>query len=163
MCVRTVKALVRLSRLAWALAARLCDKYHNLMSWLKCLLVCLNLIWLQTKHFLNHWVLQYTMTWPELAKWLTNIFFISVWYVYSVMWPVSMEMTLMRKCRWCGREFPTYLLLFQHRRVHSIYRPYVCSYATCCQVNNLKRDPEMQLQHPMFKNSRVSFELVHEE
>ena len=22
--------------LAWAFAGRLCDKYHNLMSWLKC-------------------------------------------------------------------------------------------------------------------------------
>ena len=25
---------VRMRRLAWALAGRLCDKYHNLMSWL---------------------------------------------------------------------------------------------------------------------------------
>ena len=35
-CVRTAKALARLRmrRLAWALAGRLCDKYHNLMSWL---------------------------------------------------------------------------------------------------------------------------------
>ena len=39
LCVRTVKALVRLCRLAWAFAGRLCDKYHNLMmmSWLKSL------------------------------------------------------------------------------------------------------------------------------
>ena len=33
-CVGTAKALVRLRRLAWAFAGRLCDKYHNLMSWL---------------------------------------------------------------------------------------------------------------------------------
>ena len=26
----------RMRRLAWAFAGRLCDKYHNLMSWLKC-------------------------------------------------------------------------------------------------------------------------------
>ena len=25
----------RMRRLAWAFAGRLCDKYHNLMSWLK--------------------------------------------------------------------------------------------------------------------------------
>ena len=25
---------VRMIRLAWAFAGRLCDKYHNLMSWL---------------------------------------------------------------------------------------------------------------------------------
>ena len=37
--MRTTKALARLQmhRLAWAFAGRLCDKYHNLMSWLKCL------------------------------------------------------------------------------------------------------------------------------
>ena len=34
LCVRTAKALVRLRRLAWAFAVRLCDKYHNLMCWL---------------------------------------------------------------------------------------------------------------------------------
>ena len=36
--VRTAKALVsaRMRSLAWAFAVRLCDKYHNLMSWLKC-------------------------------------------------------------------------------------------------------------------------------
>ena len=43
-CVRTAKALVRLRKwagspdsrsLAWAFVGRLCDKYHNLMSWLK--------------------------------------------------------------------------------------------------------------------------------
>ena len=33
-CVRTAKALVRLRRLAWAFAGRLCNKYHNLMTWL---------------------------------------------------------------------------------------------------------------------------------
>ena len=33
-CVRTAKALARLRRLTWAFADRLCDKYHNLMSWL---------------------------------------------------------------------------------------------------------------------------------
>ena len=33
-CVRTAKALARLRSLAWAFAGRLCDKYHNLMSWL---------------------------------------------------------------------------------------------------------------------------------
>ena len=33
-CVRTAKALTRLRRLTWAFAGRLCDKYHNLMSWL---------------------------------------------------------------------------------------------------------------------------------
>ena len=33
-CVRTVKALARLRRLTWAFAGHLCDKYHNLMSWL---------------------------------------------------------------------------------------------------------------------------------
>ena len=32
LCVRTAKAL---RCLAWAFAVRLCDKYHNLMSWLK--------------------------------------------------------------------------------------------------------------------------------
>ena len=32
-CVRTAKALHPRS-LAWAFAGRLCDKYHNLMSWL---------------------------------------------------------------------------------------------------------------------------------
>ena len=32
--VRTAKALARLRRLAWAFAGHLCDKYHNLMSWL---------------------------------------------------------------------------------------------------------------------------------
>ena len=26
----------RMRRLAWVFAGRLCDKYHNLMSWLKC-------------------------------------------------------------------------------------------------------------------------------
>ena len=26
----------RMCRLAWAFAGRLCDKYHNLMRWLKC-------------------------------------------------------------------------------------------------------------------------------
>ena len=31
-CLRTANAL---ARLAWAFAGRLCDKYHNLMSWLK--------------------------------------------------------------------------------------------------------------------------------
>ena len=35
-CVRSVKALARLRRLAWVFAGRLCDKCHNLMSWLKC-------------------------------------------------------------------------------------------------------------------------------
>ena len=33
-CVRTVKALARLRRLAQVFAGRLCDNYHNLMSWL---------------------------------------------------------------------------------------------------------------------------------
>ena len=35
-CVRTVKAqeTVQMRRLAWAFVGRLCDKYHNLMSWL---------------------------------------------------------------------------------------------------------------------------------
>ena len=43
-CMRTAKPLARLRgcsgetarmrRLAWAFAGRLCDKYHNLMSWL---------------------------------------------------------------------------------------------------------------------------------
>ena len=37
LCVRTVKAL---ARLAWAFAVRLCDKYHNLMSWLILNLSC---------------------------------------------------------------------------------------------------------------------------
>ena len=32
--VRTAKALARMRRLAWAIAGCLCDKYHNLMSWL---------------------------------------------------------------------------------------------------------------------------------
>ena len=30
----------RMRRLAWAFAGRLCDKYHNLMSWLIWLIVC---------------------------------------------------------------------------------------------------------------------------
>ena len=34
LCVRTVKALARLRRLTWAFAGRLCDRYHNSMSWL---------------------------------------------------------------------------------------------------------------------------------
>ena len=36
-CVRTAKVLARLQmrRLAWAFAGRLCNKYHNLVSWLK--------------------------------------------------------------------------------------------------------------------------------
>ena len=34
-CVQTVKALARMRRLTWAFAGRLCDKYHNLISWLK--------------------------------------------------------------------------------------------------------------------------------
>ena len=34
LCVRTVTALAHLCGLAWAFAVRLCDKYHNLMSWL---------------------------------------------------------------------------------------------------------------------------------
>ena len=35
-CVRTAKLwrAARMRRLAWAFAGRLCDKYHNLMSWL---------------------------------------------------------------------------------------------------------------------------------
>ena len=35
-CVRTAKALAKLHRcaVAWAFAGHLCDKYHNLMSWL---------------------------------------------------------------------------------------------------------------------------------
>ena len=33
-CVRTAKALARLRRIDWAFAGHLCDKYHNLMSWL---------------------------------------------------------------------------------------------------------------------------------
>ena len=39
-CVRTAKALAilpetaQVRRLAWAFAGRICDKYHNLMSWL---------------------------------------------------------------------------------------------------------------------------------
>ena len=37
LCVRTAKALARMRSLAWAFAVRLCDKYHNLMSWLICL------------------------------------------------------------------------------------------------------------------------------
>ena len=44
-CMRTAKALARLYRcagspepslVAYAFAGRLCDKYHNLMSWFKC-------------------------------------------------------------------------------------------------------------------------------
>ena len=35
LCVQTAKALM--SRLAWAFAGSLCDKYQNLMSWLICL------------------------------------------------------------------------------------------------------------------------------
>ena len=38
LCVQTAKALAQMHRLAWAFADRLCDKYHNLMSWLICLL-----------------------------------------------------------------------------------------------------------------------------
>ena len=34
LCVRAAMALARLRGLAWALAGRLCDKYHNLMNWL---------------------------------------------------------------------------------------------------------------------------------
>ena len=34
LCVRTAKALARMRSLAWAFAVHLCDKYHNLMSWL---------------------------------------------------------------------------------------------------------------------------------
>ena len=39
LCLRTVKALARLwmRRLAWAFAGQLCDKHHNLMSWLRCM------------------------------------------------------------------------------------------------------------------------------
>ena len=40
LCVRTAKALARLRRLAWAFAGRLCDKYHNLMSWLNFVCLC---------------------------------------------------------------------------------------------------------------------------
>ena len=34
LCVRT--AIAQMCSLTWAFAVRLCDKYHNLMSWLKC-------------------------------------------------------------------------------------------------------------------------------
>ena len=34
-CVRTAKAQAKLRRLAWAFAGGLCDKYHNIRSWLK--------------------------------------------------------------------------------------------------------------------------------
>ena len=30
----------RMRRIAWAFAGRLCDKYHNLMSWLKLNILC---------------------------------------------------------------------------------------------------------------------------
>ena len=33
-CARTAKALAKLRRLAWAFTGRLCDKYHNPVSWL---------------------------------------------------------------------------------------------------------------------------------
>ena len=32
----------RMRRLAWAFAGCLCDKYHNLMSWLKWFIICFN-------------------------------------------------------------------------------------------------------------------------
>ena len=32
--VRKAKSLARMRRLSWAFAGRLCNKYHNLMSWL---------------------------------------------------------------------------------------------------------------------------------
>ena len=37
-CVRTSNALARLRRLTWAVTGRLCNKYHNLMSWLICVI-----------------------------------------------------------------------------------------------------------------------------
>ena len=43
MCVNSEGSgeTVRMRRLTWAFAGRICDKYHNLMSWLK-------VVWLPT-------------------------------------------------------------------------------------------------------------------
>ena len=61
-CVRTVKALARLRGrpLAWTFAGRLCDKYHNVMSWLICVnfslpaFLCATLILTPTKAASNN-------------------------------------------------------------------------------------------------------------
>ena len=39
----------RKRRLAWAFAGRLCDKYHNLMSWLIFILFVWTNIWMEDK------------------------------------------------------------------------------------------------------------------
>ena len=46
----------RMRRLAWAFAGRLCDKYHNLMSWLKCFnRLFRNSYWKHDLSLLRHW------------------------------------------------------------------------------------------------------------
>ena len=66
-CVGTAMTLIKLRRLAWAFAGRLYDKYHNLMSWLKC---CLERKDLQGKRFFYpHWTVMYflMLPWKNIA------------------------------------------------------------------------------------------------
>lgn len=59
----------------------------------------------------------------------------------------------MKRCEQCHMEVATYLQLFQHRRVHSIYRPNICNYRSCCQ--SFSNALDLQKHHRTHTDRRI--------